>query len=94
MRRKRKRRDTNGAQSYVKAFDSASPDNKLTMIFEDLQILKTGQKNINSGMSTINTTIATTCKKVDDVINVTNANVDLLKLLSYKSIDIEARSRR
>ena len=45
-------------------------------------------------MSTINTTIATTCKKVDDVINVTNANVDLLKLLSYKSIDIEARSRR
>ena len=94
VRRKRKRRDTNGAQSYVKTFDSASPDNKLTMIFEDLQILKTGQKNINRGMSTINTTIATTCKKVDDVINVTNANVDLLKPLSYKSIDIEARSRR
>ena len=38
---KRKRRDTNGAQSYVKTFDNASTDNKLAMIFEDLQVLKT-----------------------------------------------------
>ena len=59
-----------------------------------IEALKTGQRNINKGMSSINTTIATTCKKVEDVMNVTNSHVDLLKLLSYKSIDIEARSRR
>ena len=94
VKRKRKRRDTGGARSCGKHFDDASMEIKLTMIFEDLQVLKTGQKNINKGMSTIKSTVATTCKKVDEVINVTNNNVSLLKLLSYKSIDIEARSRR
>ena len=94
VKRKRKCRDTGGAQSCGKHFDDASMDIKLTMIFEELQVLKTGQKNINKGMSTIKSTVATTCKKVDEVINVTNNNVSLLKLLSYKSIDIKARSRR
>ena len=32
------------------------------MIFEDLQVLKTGQKNINKCMSTIKSTVARTCK--------------------------------
>ena len=35
-----------------------------------------------------------TREKVDEVISVANSKVSLLKLLSYKSIDIEARSRR
>ena len=96
VRRKRKRRNTSGAQTqaHVRSFDSASSDGKLAMMFEDLQILKNGQKAMQKGMSTITTSIATTCQKVDEVINATNTNVDLLKLLSYKSIDIEARSRR
>lgn len=94
VKRKRKRRDTGGAQSYVKHFDSASLDTKLCLIFEDLQVLKVGQRTINKGMSDINSSMATACQKVDEVINVTNSNVSLLKLLSYKTIDIEARSRR
>lgn len=67
---------------------------KLCLIFEDLQVLKVGQRTINKGMSDINSSMATACQKVDEVINVTNSNVSLLKLLSYKTIDIEARSRR
>ena len=94
VKRKRKRRDTGGAKTFLNQFDSASLDTKLSLIFEDLQVLKSGQKDINKGMSTFKNTMDTTREKVDGVINVTNSNVSLLKLLSYKSIDIEARSRR
>ena len=94
VRRKRKRRDTGGAQAYVKHFDNASIENKLSLIFEDLQILKFGQRDINRGMSNFKSSMAATCKKVDEVISVANSSVGILKLLSYKSIDIEARSRR
>lgn len=87
---KRKRRDTGGTQRYVRHFESASVENKLSIIFEDLQVLKTGQREINRGMSNLKNIMP----KIDQVINVTNNNVNLLKLLSYKSIDIEARSRR
>ena len=41
------------------------------MIFEDLQVLKTGHKRINNGMSTIKSTVDTICKKVDEVIYIT-----------------------
>ena len=55
-------------------------ENKLFLIFKDLQVLNSGQREINQGMLTFRKSVDATREKVDEVISVTNSNVSFLKL--------------
>lgn len=75
-------------------FVSSSIDNKLILMFDELKFIRNEQISCSAGMVTFQRSLSQVNDKVGQVLNVTNSQTALLRTIAYKSIDIEARSRR
>lgn len=92
---KRKRHTTsNSSIPSPEDFEKADNSTKLNMIFEEILNLKIDQASTRELISVSNQFMKISCEKINGISSVTNQQSALLKTLSYKSIDIEARGRR
>ena len=92
-----KRRRTNTGQSdseHRSVFSLSNGEDKLNIIFDELVHIRKSQDNMYRGMLSFQNSFMNIGEKITQVIQTTNRNTDMLKTLAYKSIDIEARSRR
>ena len=95
VRSKRRKRNLTAENSESRdIFMHSSQENKLNMIYNDIQELRLGQDISNQGMKTFQNCFASMNEKLGQVVDVTNSHFSVLKTLAYKSIDLEARSRR
>lgn len=88
------KRKSNHKLTDPNTFSQTSVDEKFTIIYNDLQEIKERQANTNKGMDMIQNYLHRTRSDVVNVVKATNRSIDMMHLLAYKSIDIEARSRR
>ena len=79
---KRRRRNTSGH-----SFENVSVDNKLSIIFDELQYIKKGQEITQHMVKSAYEFSKDSCTKLNQVSNVTNKHTDILKIIAYKSID-------
>ena len=93
-RGKRRRMNTGQSDSDRSVFKLFGTEDKLNVIFDELQAIRTSQDQTNRGMSNFQNNFRCMGEGVNRVIQSTNSNTDMLKTLAYKSIDLEARSRR
>ncbi|MCG8034647.1 MAG: hypothetical protein JAZ03_21090, partial [Candidatus Thiodiazotropha taylori] len=91
---KRKRNNTEQSGEQSSPFMNRSADQKLNMIYDELKYIRENQEQMNRGMLHFQHNISAVSNKLSEVITVTNRNSNVLKTLAYKSIDLEARSRR
>ena len=92
---KRKRNNTGHSEErQLGTFFSSSIDQKLNLIYDEMRGMREGQEKMNRGMLHFEQSIRCVNNKLDEVIDVTNRNSNVLRTLAYKSIDLEARSRR
>ena len=91
---KRKRNNTDQGEVQVSQLINSSTDDKLNFICNELRVIRRGQEQINRNMLTFQQSFRLVNDKLCEVIEVTNKNTNVLKTLGYKSIDLEARSRR
>ncbi len=75
-------------------FSEKTVDEKLNQIFDEIQGVRDSQTTLQKGMSSLFEKQDSMCKSIKHVYSAANNNTDMIKLLSYKSIDLEARSRR
>ena len=75
-------------------FMLSSADDKLNIMFDELVSIRRTQEQTNQGMLAFQNSFRYMSESINQVIQATNKNTDLLKTLAYKSIDQEARSRR
>ena len=97
VRSKRRKRNESTDESDTlnrELFLNSSNDNKLNMIFGELQQMRISQDTANRGMSNFQNSFVAMNEKLGQVIDVTNSHTSVLKTIAYKSIDLEARSRR
>ena len=71
----------------LEAFSKMSLDQKLIALFTKLSTMESKQNSLSSVMSRVN-------EKVDMLEDCVNINARKVKTLSYRSLDLEARSRR
>lgn len=83
-------RNNSSRQNFI----SSSMDDKLVRMFDELTFIRNEQVNCSRSLVNITGYLSQVDAKVQQVINVTDAQTELLKALCYKSIDQEARSRR
>lgn len=89
---KRKRHPTSTSSDI---FESASDKEKLSMIFDEVINIKIDQAGTREMITTsTNQYMQVARDSFNSISAVTNQLVGLLKTLAYKSMDIEARSRR
>lgn len=93
---KRKRYNTGQGDSCDSRdiFMHSSAENKLNIMFDEILCIRGNQEETNRGMSTFQNSFRLLTEKLGQVADVTNRNTNMLKTLAYKSIDLEARSRR
>ena len=84
-KRKRKRNETGSVD--LETFCKMSSDEKLIALFTKLSTVESKQNNLSSVMSPV-------YDKVDILEDCVNIHARKLKMLSYRSLDLEARSRR
>ena len=89
LSKRRKRIDNDQCGSY-----SSSLESKIDRIFGELKMIREGQEQTNRGMQAFQNNFLCMGNKMAEMIDVTNRNTSMLKTLAYKSIDLEARSRR
>lgn len=95
MASKRKRTNTGQSEGDNRAiFMLSSSDDKLNIIFDELLCVRKVQEKMNNGMLSFQNSFHTMGEGLTQVIHATNKHTDMLKTLAYKSIDLEARSRR
>jgi hypothetical protein len=75
-------------------FAESSLDEKMLMMFDELRYIRQEQVNCSRGVLSLQNSIGKMHEKLGHVIDVTNSQTCLMKTLAYKSIDLEARSRR
>ena len=83
--RKRKRRDTGSVD--IETFSKMSTDEKLLALFSKLSVVENKQSQLNAVMSPFH-------EKLESLEKCVNVQNQKLKMLAYRSIDLEARSRR
>ena len=91
---KRKRKNTEQSDLQISEFMNSSTTDKLNLIFHELRYIRGNQEQTNNGMLNFQESFLHMHQKLEQVVQVTNRNTNLLKTLAYKSIDQEARSRR
>ena len=91
---KRKRNNTDQGGERVSQFMNSSSEDKLNSICNELRIIRGSQEQMNRNMLSFQQSFRLVNNKSCEVIEVTNKNTNVLKTLAYKSIDLEARSRR
>ena len=92
-----KRRRTNTGQSdseHRSVFSLSNGDDKFNIMFDEILRIRKTQDKMYQGMLSFQNCLMNVGEKMTQVIRTTNRNTDMLKTLAYKSIDIEARSRR
>ena len=94
VRLKRRKRNLTEENESRDIFLHSSSENKLNMIYNELQEIRVSQETTNKGMKTFQNCFVSMNEKLGQVVDVTNTNTSVLKTLAYKSIDLEARSRR
>ena len=94
VRSKRRKRNLTEENENQDIFLHSSAENKLNMIYNELQEIRVSQETTNKGMKTFQNCFVSMNEKLGQVVDVTNTNTSVLKTLAYKSIDLEARSRR
>lgn len=75
-------------------FEIADNKTKLSMIFEEIMNSKVDHASTRELIMITNKYMKIACEKTNGISSVVNQQSTLLKTLAYKSIDIEARSRR
>ena len=75
-------------------FESSTMDNKLIHMFDELRFIRQEQVNSSLAINSFHRQMNTVNEKLNKVIHVTNTQTDIMKTLAYKSVDMEARSRR
>ena len=85
QKRKRKRRDTNSVDA--EAFSQMETDEKLLVLFKKLSLVEGKQNSLNAVLSPV-------YEKIDVLENCVNIHAKQVKMLSYRSLDQEARCRR
>ncbi|KAL4240640.1 hypothetical protein ACF0H5_001431 [Mactra antiquata] len=75
-------------------FVTCTMDDKLVYMFDELRFIRNEQLNNNLLINKFQSDMNQICEQVKQVIDVTNTHSNFMKTLAYKSIDIEARSRR
>ena len=83
--RKRKRHETGSVD--IETFSKMNTDEKLLALFSKLSVMEGKQNCLHAVMSP-------TQEKVEVVENCVNIHARKLKMFAYRSIDLEARSRR
>lgn len=92
---KRKRNNTDQKEELVVSqFMNSSSDEKMKIMFDELRIIRGGQEQMNRNMVNFQQNYKMVNDKLCEIIEVTNKNTNMMKTLAYKSIDLEARSRR
>lgn len=90
-RSKRKRTITGQSDSDRAFFKLCDTEDKLNMIFDELQSNRLTQERINRVMSNFENSLG---ENISRVVQATDKNADMLKTLAYKSVDLEAKSKR
>ena len=85
QKRKRKRRDTNSVDA--EAFSQLETDEKLLVLFKKLSLVEGKQNSLNAVLSPV-------YEKIYVLENCVNIHAKQVKMLSYRSLDQEARCRR
>lgn len=75
-------------------FRNSSIDTKLLHMFDDLRFIRHEQVNNSLAINKFQYQIETYNERLNQVIQVTNIQSDIIKSMAYKSIDSEARDRR
>ena len=95
---KRKRVNTGSTGSApgvsADAFQGLGTDGKLTVFFDMLCNMQSTQNKTSFEIKSINWNVASTREKADNVEKRVDIHERKLRMLSYKSFDLEARSRR
>ena len=96
---KRKRISTGSADGYAttvsqETFENMSTDGKLSILFGMMSESHVNQARTSASIQNINSFIVNTCQKVNTVEKRVNTHSDQIKVLSYRSLDLEAGSRR
>ena len=94
MAGKRRRTNTGSDSEQRSIFMLSGVEDKLSIIFDELVCIRSSQEKSYRGILSFQNCFKSIGEKVSEVIKTTNRNTDMLKTLAYKSIDIEARSRR
>ena len=84
-KKKRKRHETGSVD--IEEFSKMSTDEKLLALFSKLSVMEGKQNCLHAVMSPAQ-------EKIEVVENCVNIHARKIKMLSYRSIDLEARSRR
>lgn len=75
-------------------FEHSDMNNKLLYIFDELKFIRNEQVSCSRGLVTFQNSLGSVNQRLNQVSTATNFQSELLKTLVYKSIDLEARSRR
>lgn len=75
-------------------FEKSNMENKLVHLFDELRFIRNEQVSCSLGMNVLQQTLGSVNERLNQVALVTNSQTDFLKSLAYKSVDLEARSRR
>lgn len=89
-----KRKFVESSPCDKQTFSERTVDEKLNLIYNEIQHVKDSQSTAQKGMTLLFDKQEKMGQSMKGVYSATNNNIDMLKLLSYKSIDLEARSRR
>ena len=85
QRRKRRRHDTSSVDA--EAFSHMSNDEKMLVLFNKLSLVEAKQNSLSAVMPPVH-------EKIDVLENCVDIHDRKIKMLSYRSLDLEARSRR
>lgn len=86
--------NNNNTTTTRQAFAQCSLEDKMLHIFDELRFVRSEQVNCSRGMNYLQQCMSGMNDKLSQVIETTNTQTEVLKTLTYKSIDMEARSRR
>jgi hypothetical protein len=75
-------------------FIASTVDEKLIHMFDELRFIRSEQVTCSTNIVKFHNSLGQISHKVGQVISVTNSQTELTRALAYKSIDLEARSRR
>lgn len=75
-------------------FIQSDIDSKLVYMFDELKVIRNDHLESARKFEAVGQAMAFIGNKLEHVCNVTNAQTEFMRALAYKSIDLEARSRR
>ena len=91
---KRRRINTGEVGISAEMFQMLPTDGKLVVIFDMMNNIQVTQATTSDSVKSLNNMVANACRKSDTVEEKVDFHTNQLKVLSYRSIDLEARSRR